>query len=62
MCKDVLPNITGIKNVRQITHEQRLRVLTLPSLEYRRARDDMTETFKIIHGFYDTETGPCSSP
>ena len=30
--------------------------LKLPSLEYRRARGDMIETFKIIHGYYDHET------
>ena len=36
-------------------------VLKLPSLEYTRASDDVTETFKIIHGYYDRETVPCSS-
>ena len=30
--------------------------LKLPSLEYRRARGDMTEIFKIIHGYYNHET------
>ena len=30
--------------------------LKLPSLEYRRARNSMFETFKIIHGYYDHET------
>ena len=34
----------------------RLIVLKLPSLEYGRARGDMIETFKIIHGYYDHET------
>ena len=45
--------ITGTNN---LEYEQRLMVLKLPSLEYRRARGDMIETFKIIHGFYDPET------
>ena len=56
----LLKNITGIKNVQRhftkcitgmnhLEYEQRLMVLKLPSLEYRRATGDMTETFKIIH-------------
>ena len=32
------------------------RLMVLPILEYRRARGDMNETFKIIHDFYDAET------
>ena len=43
---------TGMNN---LNYEQRLMVLKLPSLEHRRAWGDMTETFKIIHGFYDVE-------
>ena len=39
-----------------LEYEQRLMVLKLQSLEYRRARDDMIETFKSIHGYYDHET------
>jgi hypothetical protein len=27
--------------------------LKLPSLKYRKARGDMMEVFKILHGFYD---------
>ena len=38
-------HITGINN---LEYEQRLMAL---SLEYRRARVDMIEIFKIIHGF-----------
>ena len=34
-------------------YEERLRSLKLPSLEYRRARGDMIETFKIIKQYYD---------
>ena len=37
-------------------YESRLRVLRLPSLEFRRLRGDMIETFKIILGLYDHKT------
>jgi ribonucleases P/MRP protein subunit RPP40 len=30
-----------------------LKKLKLPTLEYRRARGDMIEVFKILHGFHD---------
>ena len=43
--------ITGINDLK---YEQR--ILKSPSLQNRRARGDMTETFKIVHGFYDPET------
>ena len=37
------------------TYEERLKVLNLPSLSYRRSRGDMIETFKIVRGHYDEE-------
>ena len=46
-------HIAGMNN---LEYEQRLMVLKLQRLEYRGARDDMTETFKSIHGYYDHET------
>ena len=50
---------------RDLDYEQRLRLLGLPSLTYRRLRGDMIETFKIINGHYDPEVVPvipkCSS-
>ena len=46
-------SITGMNN---LEYEQRPMALKLPSLECRRARGDMIETFKIIHGYYDHET------
>ena len=63
----LIKNITRIENVqrrfnRRITgmnnleYEQRLMALKLPRFKYRRARGDMIETFKIIHGYYDHET------
>ena len=39
-----------------LTYEERLKKLNLPSLEFRRARGDMIETYKIIHGVYDSTT------
>ena len=32
--------------------------LKLPTLKLRRARGDMIEVFKIIHGFYDSDIVP----
>ena len=51
MCKDNLQNV-----LLACEYEQRLMVLKLPNLEYRRARGDITETLKIIHGYYDHES------
>ena len=45
-----------ITDMKKPEYEQRLMALKLPSLEYRRARRDMIETFKVIHGYYDHET------
>ena len=44
--------IPGLKNM---TYEQRLRELKLPTLKYRRYRGDMIETFKITHDLYDKD-------
>ena len=40
------------------SYEERLRLLKLPTLRFRRARGDMIETYKIIHGIYDKEAAP----
>ena len=43
------------KNVpclKELTYEQRLKKLNLPSMEYRRIRGDLIEVYKYTHGFY----------
>jgi hypothetical protein len=37
-----------IKSISHLTYEERLKFLKLPTLEYRRARGDMIQTYKII--------------
>ena len=39
---------------KQITYEERLKRLHLPTLKYRRIRGDMIEVYKIFIGKYDT--------
>ena len=45
--------IIGTKNM---SYEERLAFLKLPSLEFRRLRGCLIEVYKILHGFYDTKT------
>ena len=45
--------IIGLKDV---DYEVRLRMLRLPSLEYRRVRGDLIEVYKICHKIYDPLT------
>ena len=42
-----------ITSIKHLTYEDRLKKLKLPTLKYRRAKCDMIEVFKILHGFYD---------
>ena len=42
-----------IYDVKHLPYESRLKRLKLPTLKYRRARGDVIETFKILHGYYD---------
>ena len=39
-----------IAEIKQLSYEERLRQLELPSLEHRRRRGDMLQTYKIING------------
>ena len=45
-----------IVGLQELSYEQRLETIKLPSLEFRRLRGDMIETYKIIHGIYDENT------
>ena len=47
--------IPGFKNM---SYEDRLQKLKLPTLAYRRKRGDMIETYKITSGTYDTLIPP----
>ena len=39
-----------------MTYEERLKFLNIPSLEFRRLRGDLIETFKLCNGLYDPVT------
>jgi hypothetical protein len=39
-----------VPNLKHLPYEDRIRVLSLPSLEYRRRRGDMLQVFKIMNG------------
>ena len=39
----------------KLSYEERLKTLGLPTLQYRRLRGDMIETFKILHNKYDQQ-------
>ena len=40
-----------VKNITDLSYEQRLRKLGIPTLQYRRERADMIQVYKILHGF-----------
>jgi len=42
-----------LPQMKNLEYEERLRILKLPTLKYRRMRGDIIETFKIITGIYD---------
>ena len=41
-----------------LEYEERLELLDLPCLEYRRIRGDMIEVFKMFNDYYDKEIPP----
>jgi len=47
-----------IYKLRNKSYEERLRILDLPTLKYRRLRGDMVETYKILSGKYDVSVSP----
>jgi len=44
-----------IPSMPKIPYPDRLRKFKLPTLMYRRARDDMIETYKLLSGKYDNQ-------
>jgi hypothetical protein len=51
--------IPGLSN---LSYEDRIRRLKLPSLSYRRSRGDMIEVYKIMSGKYDPEISNIFQP
>ena len=51
-----------LPKLKNLTYAQRLRILQLPTLAYRRLRGDMIETFKILNGYYDADVVPYLHP
>ena len=46
----------NIEGMNTLEYEERLRKLNLPTLEFRRLRGDLIETYKITHTIYDPLT------
>ena len=44
--------------MRDLSYIERLKLLKLPTLAYRRLRGDMIEVYKIMHELYDNESAP----
>ena len=47
-----------VHGCKHLPYTERLKYLKLPTLKYRGHRGDMIETYKIIHGLYDTAVAP----
>ena len=45
-----------IPELKHLSYPERLKKLKLPTMAYRRARDDMIEVFKIVAQIYDNKT------
>ena len=45
-----------IKGLQNVSYEERLNIIKLPSIEYRQLRGDMIQVYKIAHNFYDPES------
>ncbi len=45
-----------VRSISHLSYNERLRILKLPTLLYRRRRGDMITTFKLFHGLIDTES------
>ena len=47
-----------VPGLQKMTYSERLKTLKLPTLEHRRRRGDLIETFKIVHQLYDEGAVP----
>ena len=47
-----------VPGLKELTYEERLRALKLPTLVYRRHRGDMIEVYKLVHEIYDATAEP----
>ena len=47
-----------IRGSKGLSHEERLRLLQLPTLKYRHLRGDLLEIHKIFNNLYDVKTVP----
>jgi len=45
-----------VPSLSKLCYEERLKLMHLPSLSYRRLRGDVIETFKYLHGIYNTNS------
>ena len=45
-----------VPSIKHLSYQQRLEVLNLPSLKYRRLRGDMITVYNIFHNIYDLHT------
>ena len=45
-----------IPAIKDLSYEERLRKLKLPTLVYRRKRGEMIQTYKYLHNIYDSNT------
>ena len=44
-----------IISLKHLPYMERLKVLKLPALQYRRLSEDMIEVFKLVHNYYDLQ-------
>ena len=58
MCNEIVVIRRRRDDVRVQAYEERLRILNLPTLKFRRITGDMIEVFKIITGKYDSLISP----
>jgi hypothetical protein len=50
-----------VKDCKKLSYPDRLKLLQLPTLKFRRVRGDMIETYKILNGIYDSQVLPVLS-